>query len=338
MPEGNKQVDPVITIIVPCYNGEKFLKDALESISEQSYVNWECLVIDDGSTDNSKDVAGTFISNDKRFKYFYQQNAGPSVARNHGIELARGGYIQFLDADDKLENDKLRKQLEIMDANKDCSIVYGTSAYFNSGEKTLHNSKNVIIPYWQGNISGKGNDLMETLLQGNIMVVHSPLIRKSVFSDAGLFDPDIWFNEDWDVWLRCAMCNLSFIFDDSPNTGALIRMHNENRSKNLFKMYLNGLKVYIKIKKCLSDDRFLRIIKKRIITHLMFLEREIIEWYHISKVESKKKAEKLYSVTGLKRHKWYSELLKNYPFFICVAYQKLLGFMNGLTYAFVYVS
>jgi glycosyltransferase involved in cell wall biosynthesis len=103
--------DTLVSIIVPCYNYGYFLPETLDSILAQSYTKWECIIVDDGSTDNTKDVATTYLITDQRFRYIYQNNRGLSAARNTGIKLSKGSYIQFLDADDLLQEKKLESQI-----------------------------------------------------------------------------------------------------------------------------------------------------------------------------------------------------------------------------------
>ena len=90
------------------YNAEQYIAETLDSLLLQSYDHWECLIIDDGSNDKSKDIANTFSKNDNRFKYYFQHNTGPSAARNSGIQKSSGEYIQFLDADDVLLENALK--------------------------------------------------------------------------------------------------------------------------------------------------------------------------------------------------------------------------------------
>ena len=100
----------LVSIIIPVYNAEKYLMETLDSVLTQTYSSWECIIVDDGSTDTSKNIALDFCLDDKRFKYYYQTNSGPSVARNNGVEYTQGDHIQFLDADDVL----LPERLELM--------------------------------------------------------------------------------------------------------------------------------------------------------------------------------------------------------------------------------
>lgn len=91
-----------VSVIIPCFNQAQFLEETLQSVIKQTFTNWECLIIDDGSTDTSKIIAENYCNLDPRFQYVFQTNAGLSSARNTGLKLARGTYIQLLDGDDWL--------------------------------------------------------------------------------------------------------------------------------------------------------------------------------------------------------------------------------------------
>ena len=96
----------MISVIIAAYNYGKYLSDAFSSLQNQTYSDWECIVIDDGSKDYTREIVAEWIKKDQRIKYYLQKNAGPSAARNNGAEKAQGNYILFLDADDILERDR----------------------------------------------------------------------------------------------------------------------------------------------------------------------------------------------------------------------------------------
>ena len=104
-----------ISTIITCYNQEDFLEEALSSIAHQTYPNWECIIIDDGSTDASAQIAKQWQEADNRFIYFYQENKGRSAARNVGISKASGSYIQLLDGDDTLQPTKFEESIKLFE-------------------------------------------------------------------------------------------------------------------------------------------------------------------------------------------------------------------------------
>src|ERR1700712_1603509 len=121
---------PLISIIIPVYNAEKFIAEAVTSAINQTYANKEVIIVDDGSTDNSLQIAKSFES--AKVKVYSQQNKGASAARNKGLEVAKGDYIQFLDADDWLSNNKIEAQMEKLMISPGYIGLCGT-IYFKEG-------------------------------------------------------------------------------------------------------------------------------------------------------------------------------------------------------------
>ena len=107
----NKQ--PKISVIIPCYNQALFLSESLESVISQTLPDWECIIVNDGSTDNSLSIANDYALRDSRIKVISQENSGPSAARNHGVQECRGEYILFLDGDNVIARDYIARGLAI---------------------------------------------------------------------------------------------------------------------------------------------------------------------------------------------------------------------------------
>lgn len=129
-------MNPLVSIIIPFHNAEKFLAEAIESVLEQRYDNWELLLIDDGSTDSSTNIANEYARKiDKRIRYVEHpshQNRGACASRNAGVSIATGEYIAFLDSDDVWLPEKLRQQLNIFDQVRDAAMVCGPAFYWFS--------------------------------------------------------------------------------------------------------------------------------------------------------------------------------------------------------------
>ena len=132
-------MNPLVSIIIPTYNREKFLLYALESVKAQTYKNWELIVIDDGSTDNTENICRNFAKSiDQPFKYFYQENQGVASARNYGLKVAKGDFIAFLDSDDRWYPWHISKNLKAFKYNKDLDFV------FSAGRKIDFNTKKIL--------------------------------------------------------------------------------------------------------------------------------------------------------------------------------------------------
>jgi glycosyltransferase involved in cell wall biosynthesis len=223
----------LVSIIIPCYNYGWLLSETLESVLEQSYEKWECIIIDDGSKDDTKHVAESYQAKDSRFRYVYQSNGGMSSARNHGLLLARGEYIQFLDADDLIVSHKLEIQSSFLAKNAHVDIVYGGVRYFRHGERNvMSHSFDMQDRPWMTPLKGKGASILKEMIEENQMVTNAPLLRSSVIEKVGMFSVNMRGMEDWDFWVRCAAANMYFHYDQDPNTWTLVRVHPTSTSQN----------------------------------------------------------------------------------------------------------
>src|SRR5690349_2218185 len=155
---------PLVSIIVPCYNYAHYLGQTLENVRTQEYAGWECLIVDDGSTDETDKVAASFVDKDTRFRYIHQHNKGLSGARNTGIAHAEGDYIQFLDSDDLIHPSKLLKQVAILEAGEDIDLTYGKSFFFHTSDPgKFYPSRHLTdAPPSRGlQISGRGREILK---------------------------------------------------------------------------------------------------------------------------------------------------------------------------------
>jgi glycosyltransferase involved in cell wall biosynthesis len=134
---------PLVSVVITVFNGEKYLREAIESVLGQTYRSFELIVVDDGSTDNSGAIAKSFAS---QLRYFYQDNSGQVIALNRGIELSGGYFLAFLDADDIWTEDKLMQQMEAFDNNPDADVVFGQVEQFYSSELDENHRKRIRIP------------------------------------------------------------------------------------------------------------------------------------------------------------------------------------------------
>jgi glycosyltransferase involved in cell wall biosynthesis len=245
---------PLVSVIVPTYNYGSFIGETLECLRAQTYENWECLVVDDGSTDDTADVVARFMRDDKRFKFLRQQNARQAAAKNNGLRNCAGEYIQFLDADDMIEPEKLEKHVGYLEAHPDVDIVYGSARYFrteNPGER-LSTTWGDDKP-WMPGISGSGKEVLLSLVRRNFLVINAALVRSSTVEAVGPFDERLPPAEDWDYWLRCAAAGARFSFDDPPGTLALVRWHPTSSSQDRRRMYASMLLMREKLETLMND-------------------------------------------------------------------------------------
>ncbi len=233
---------PVISIIMPCYNYGRFLGDSLDGLIAQEFSDWECIVIDDGSSDDTGDVAREYIKRDPRIRYQYQTNAGVCAARNRGLAAVRGSFIQFLDSDDSIAPQKFRLQLGYLETHHEADLVYGDALYFRESMAELTKAR---LDNTDGSRrlrrSGCGDELLPLLLRENIMEISAPLFRTELMRRIGPFDTAFKSFEDWHYWFRCALGGACFHYWPEPGTETYIRYGHPSLMSNLPQMNEAGI-------------------------------------------------------------------------------------------------
>ncbi len=191
---------PLISINLCCFNSEKYLRDTLRSIADQTYSNWELVVVDDGSTDTTGLIISDFEMDGYPVTYHYQQNKGLSAARNQALSLSKGDYIAFIDHDDLWTPDKLEKQVQML-ANDalDVGLVYTRSAWFREGGEVQE-----AVRQYSGHNMPEGHILKELLLGGDFITLSSSLARRDICLSLGGFPPDYRYAEDYYLFASIA--------------------------------------------------------------------------------------------------------------------------------------
>ena len=174
-----------VSIIIPAYNCEEFLWETLLSVAAQSFHNWECIIVDDGSSDNTADIAAFYCKQDHRFSYYHQSNQGPSVARNKAISHSSGEFILPLDADDTLSESYLEKAVVYLTNHPEASLVYSKGDFF--GEET---------GVWE--LPSYNYD---EFIWHNCICSCAMYRRKDYDKTAGYNPNMVYGDEDWDFWL-----------------------------------------------------------------------------------------------------------------------------------------
>ncbi len=231
---------PLVSVIIPAYNYCDFIGETLRSLVAQTYPYWEAIVVDDGSTDDTRRVVEQWVKRETRIRYFYQSNKGLPAARNAGLTQAKGSYIQFLDADDLLSPMKLALQVEQMESRPEISISYTRAFYFRGGKTEvlyaqLRGKGNSGVSF----ADGRGYVITALLVEKNLMPVNSVLMRSAVIQKVGLQNERLTSLEDWEFWLRCAFKGLYFAMLQDDQAYALIRVHQASMSQQSFRMYEN---------------------------------------------------------------------------------------------------
>ena len=175
----------LISIIVPCFNQAQYLDEALQSVLDQTYTNWECIIVNDGSPDHTEEVTLIWTAKDSRFKYLYKENGGLCSARNFGIENAKGEYILPLDADDKIAPDYVALAVKAFEDDNSLKVVYCKAEKFGDELKIWN------LPTFS----------LYNLARQN-MIFCSALFRKRDWELVGGFDIKMIYGwEDWEFWI-----------------------------------------------------------------------------------------------------------------------------------------
>ena len=180
---------PVVSIIIPTYNRAGYLKEAIDSVLEQTYQDFELLIVDDGSTDHTQRLVEGYAG---RVSYFFQDNRGVSSARNLGIRASKGEFIALLDSDDLWLPQKLEQQIETMEAEPTLQLCHTEEIWIRRGVRVNQKKKH----------QKYGGYIFPYCLPLCVISPSSVMIRRTLFDEIGLFDENLPTCEDYDLWLR----------------------------------------------------------------------------------------------------------------------------------------
>lgn len=221
-------MNPLISVIIPCYNRADMVGEAMDSILQQDYKHHEIIVVNDGSTDDLESALSPYL--EKIIYLDKKKNEGVSAARNDGVKISTGRYITFLDSDDVWLPNKSKSQLELLEKNNASGMAVGACSYIDINQNPILSSTYPLksITY---------NDLaIFTAIPGSTSNV---LIRKSVLDDVGCFDTDIHAGEDRDLWMRIAYKYPISIVSEPT---VLIRVHDTERVNRSYDIVLENRK------------------------------------------------------------------------------------------------
>ncbi|OGM11468.1 hypothetical protein A2Z22_00255 [Candidatus Woesebacteria bacterium RBG_16_34_12] len=223
---------PLVSVIIPTYNRSSMLKNSIESVLKQTYHNFELIIVDDGSTDNTKEVVKKI--KDKRIKYFYKKNQGPASAQNYGIKHSGGKYITILGDDDLYLPNKIDVQVELLEKNSDYGFCYSNIYLKNKDKLHLYLSNE---PF---------NSHLNLLLSKNFIAAPTVMIKSNTLKSLKGFNESYEIAEDYDLWLRAAK---KYLFDYINKPLVIVNLHDSNLCRDIKKVsYYDGIVRYKHLK------------------------------------------------------------------------------------------
>lgn len=210
------------SVVIASYDYGLYIRESIDSVLSQTYDDYEIIIVDDGSKDNTKEIVSTY-SSDTRIKYYYQENAGQPKAKNRGICESRGEFIAFLDADDIWMPSKLEEQLALF-ADPEVGVVYSRRQWIDPNGVEISGNERML----------QRGMILDYIFVDNFVCFSSSVIRRSFLEMVGYFDESLPMGIDYDLWIRLAsVCKFDFV------DVALVkyRTGHSNLSKNTMKRY-----------------------------------------------------------------------------------------------------
>ncbi len=191
------QLSPRVSVVMAAYNAEQFIAATLDSVAHQSFDDFEILVIDDGSIDSTAEVVRHFAATDWRCRIITQENLGPSAARNNGVAGTSGEFIAFLDHDDLWQPDKIALQVALLDSRPEIDVAICYSAVLDEDGCSLG---------WRLGGLADGNVYKEMIEWDMVSGGSVVMVRREKLNSVGVFDENLRYREDWDMWIRLSRC------------------------------------------------------------------------------------------------------------------------------------
>jgi glycosyltransferase involved in cell wall biosynthesis len=287
---------PLVSVVIPIYNSKSWILETLNSVFEQTYDKFEVIIVDDGSTDKTREILDKYIKKNK-IKYFYQKNKGPAAARNLGASKAKGKYIAFLDSDDLWKKEKLQIQVDFLVDNPEYKLVFSNVDVIDEEKKFLFKNKNLVPKHEK--------KLIKEFFMGNInMNTPTILVDKNTFKKIGGFSEELLHREDHFFLMEIVN---RFLFKHMEKSLVKRRIRENSLSTNLSKDLKNPekrLKYYEPfIKKSINKFDFLKkhekfvyakIYKKIAIKYFMMANKKRARFYIIKSIKNNPMNLKIY--------------------------------------------
>ncbi|MBP0018240.1 MAG: glycosyltransferase [Cyanobacteria bacterium SBLK] len=243
---------PKISVVIPAYNAEKTIAKTIQSVLDQTFKDFEIIVINDGSSDRTLEIVESFV--DSRIQIYSYPNTGAAISRNRGISLASGEFLALLDADDLWTADKLTAQFQALQDYSEAGVAYSWTDYIDESDRFVRSGLH---------LSANGNVLPELLVHNFLENGSNPLIRSPIIQEVGQFDPHLLASMDWDFYLRLAnFCHFIVV----PRPQVLYRISTTSITTDVRRQEKESLKVIEKAFQQVPDS--LRLLKQKSLANL----------------------------------------------------------------------
>jgi glycosyltransferase involved in cell wall biosynthesis len=251
---------PTVSVIIHTYNNEKFIGETIESVLNQTYKDYEIIVVDDGSVDGTRDALLPYM---QKIRYHYKENGGIASAKNAGIRLSKAEFIAFLDHDDLWVRDKLKLQMECFNKNPHAGLVYSKYTSFRD-DKELRTKPEKGYSGW----------IFKELLSKSFIQTSTVIVKRECLDTVGPYDETFVLGDEYDMFLRISK-RFQCGFIDKGLTR--YRVHDTNASKNDFLFDKENLDVYKKIYNNFTDldGKEKKILRKRIASYSIKVAEEL---------------------------------------------------------------
>jgi glycosyltransferase involved in cell wall biosynthesis len=217
---------PTVSVIVAAYNASRTIGETIESVLAQTFSDLELIIVDDGSTDETKNIVSEYQRKDERIIYVWQKNARTSAARNKGLEISKGKYISIIDADDLWEENKLSKQISTIDSAEDMIVLTGIRRFqVIDGERVWNEV--TMPPCTDNGRYGVSGILLLNSFQ--MVFMNTALMGKELLERLGGWNVNLWTAEDWELWLRATRRSQFKIIEEPL---VYYRKHSESISRS----------------------------------------------------------------------------------------------------------
>ncbi|MCR9183584.1 MAG: glycosyltransferase [Flavobacteriaceae bacterium] len=274
-------LEPLVSIIIPTYNRAHLIGETLDSVLAQTYTNWECIIVDDGSTDATAEVVQTYLDKDPRFQYHHRpadRLKGANACRNYGFEMSKGEYIQWLDSDDLISENKIEEQTKVLLNHIDSIAICKWKKFYNNRNKESLERDYLFFKGYK-NPTDIFQDFGESK---SFLPSHSYLVSRDILSKSGLWDDKLKINQDGEFFTRIILNSKSIHFTQLPCVYYRIQIEESVSDFNNQQKALEAIESWKKIQEHLNkskiiDSPYINNGKKYLYSKLKFRYSNLIK-------------------------------------------------------------